>query len=161
MRFLLQGRFTHEGRNARSARKPDVLRPDSGASAASFPRKAARPGIDDRPVRHQVGQPRVRGNNTNKVSRVWRPLLSYTGRDAFFLLGKTRRKNGGRIHAGRVTADRLHGLLAIMKQTGMDVHSFTVNDSVAIIRVHIRQNKYEEAITCLLEASKGLSVDIS
>lgn len=60
-----------------------------------------------------------------------------------------------------VTADRLHGLLAIMKQTGMDVHSFTVNDSVAIIRVHIRQNKYEEAITRLLEASKGLSVDIS
>ena len=31
------------------------------------------------------------------VIRVRRPFLSYTGRGAFFLFGKTKRKNGGRI----------------------------------------------------------------
>ena len=31
------------------------------------------------------------------VIRVRRPFLSYTGRGAFFLFGKAKRKNGGRI----------------------------------------------------------------
>ena len=31
------------------------------------------------------------------VDRVRRPFLSYTGRGAFFLFGKAKRKNGGRI----------------------------------------------------------------
>ena len=31
------------------------------------------------------------------VTRVRRPFLSYTGRGAFFLFGKAKRKNGGRI----------------------------------------------------------------
>ena len=33
-----------------------------------------------------------------------RPFLSYTGRGAFFLFGKTKRKNGGRIDQPAPTA---------------------------------------------------------
>ena len=60
-----------------------------------------------------------------------------------------------------VTAEQLRELINILKQTGMDIHSFSMTDSVAIIRVHIRQSKYEAAMTRLLEAAKGLTVEIS
>lgn len=60
-----------------------------------------------------------------------------------------------------VNADQLRELMGILKESGMDIHSFSMTGSVAIIRVHIRQRKYEEAMTRLLEAAKGLTVEIS
>lgn len=60
-----------------------------------------------------------------------------------------------------VTPEKLKGLMDTLKKSGMDIHSFSVTDSVAVIRVHIRQKDYERAITSLMEAAKGLTVDIS
>ncbi len=60
-----------------------------------------------------------------------------------------------------VTSEQLLTLMESMKQNGMDIHSFSVTDSVARISIHIRQKNYESAITKLLEAAKGLSVEIS
>jgi hypothetical protein len=60
-----------------------------------------------------------------------------------------------------VTPEKLKNLMDTLKKSGMDVHSFSVTDSVAVIRVHIRQKDYERAITSLMEAAKGLTVDIS
>lgn len=60
-----------------------------------------------------------------------------------------------------VTSEQLLTLMESLKQNGMDIHSFSVTDSVARISIHIRQKNYESAITKLLEAAKGLSVEIS
>ena len=40
--------------------------------------------------------PREKHKDMKSVDLVRRPFLSYTGRGAFFLFGKAKRKNGGR-----------------------------------------------------------------
>jgi hypothetical protein len=48
-----------------------------------------------------------------------------------------------------------------IKAAGIDIHSFSVTDSVARISIHMRQSKLEEAMTSILEVAKGLTVEIS
>ena len=60
-----------------------------------------------------------------------------------------------------VSSDQLGVLLQVMKEFGMDVHSFSLSGSVARMSVHVRQKNYEDSITRLLEALKGFSVEIS
>ena len=60
-----------------------------------------------------------------------------------------------------VTSDKLFQLMETMKANGIEIHSFTLSDSVATIRIHVKQKKYETALSSLLEAAKGLTVDIS
>ena len=60
-----------------------------------------------------------------------------------------------------VTSDKLFQLMETMKANGIEIHSFTLSDSVATISIHVKQKKYETALSSLLEAAKGLTVDIS
>lgn len=61
----------------------------------------------------------------------------------------------------QVSSTKLVELMNVMKQLGMDIHSFSLTDSVAQVRVHIRQKNVEKAISCFLESAKGLTVEIS
>ena len=47
------------------------------------------------------------------VIRVRRPFLSYTGRDAFFLFGKAKRKNGGRNTQKTISEQYLYTIYSI------------------------------------------------
>ena len=60
-----------------------------------------------------------------------------------------------------VTTEQLQELMGTLKKTGMDIHSFSVTGPTALIQVHIRQKDYERALTALLEAAKGFTVEIS
>lgn len=60
-----------------------------------------------------------------------------------------------------VSSAKLVELMNVMKQLGMDIHSFSLTDSVAQVRVQIRQKNVEKAISGFLESAKGLTVEIS
>ena len=60
-----------------------------------------------------------------------------------------------------VTSEKLLEIMKAIKAAGIDIHSFSVTDSVARISIHMRQGKLEEAMTSILEVAKGLTVEIS
>jgi len=60
-----------------------------------------------------------------------------------------------------VTSEKLLEIMKAIKAAGIDIHSFSVTDSVARISIHMRQSKLEEAMTSILEVAKGLTVEIS
>ena len=60
-----------------------------------------------------------------------------------------------------VSSEQLVVIMESIKKSGMEIHSFSVTDSVATMQIHIRQKNYEKAITSLLKTSQGLTVEIS
>ena len=65
------------------------------------------------------------------------------------------------INISPVTPEELLKLMETMKQFDLDIHSFSVTNSVATIQLHVKQKNYESAIRKLLETAKGLTVEIS
>ena len=65
------------------------------------------------------------------------------------------------VNISPVTPEELLKLMEAMKQFDLDIHAFSVSNSVATIQLHVKQKNYEKAITKLLETAKGLTVEIS
>ena len=57
--------------------------------------------------------PREKHKDMKSVDLVRRPFLSYTGRDAFFLFGKAKRKNGGRNTQEKISEQYLYTIYSI------------------------------------------------
>ena len=60
-----------------------------------------------------------------------------------------------------VNSEQMAEILSKIEHNGIEVHSFSITDSVASLRLHIKQRKYLAAIAYLMDISKGLEVEIS
>ncbi len=88
-------------------------------------------------------------------------LMTLACLEAMHLITRRYGEKSLNITISPVTSEQLFQLMETMKASGMDIHSFSVTGSVATIQMHVRQKNYQSAISSLLEAAKGLKVEIS
>ncbi|MBQ9463293.1 MAG: MgtC/SapB family protein [Bacteroidales bacterium] len=60
-----------------------------------------------------------------------------------------------------VSSEQLAGILESIEKNGIEIDSFTASDSVATVRVRLRQRNYTAAITHLMNITKGFTIEIS
>ena len=60
-----------------------------------------------------------------------------------------------------VSSEQLVEILGSIEKEGIEIDSFTVTDSVATVRIRLRQRNYTAALTNLMNITKGLTVEIS
>ena len=60
-----------------------------------------------------------------------------------------------------IDGEALSVVLQGIKDTGIDVHSFSLVQDVATVQLLVKQREYTASITSLLECTKDYKVDIS
>lgn len=73
------------------------------------------------------------------------------------------RKYGERectVSVSPVSSEALLGLLNTLKDSGAEIESFTVTDSVATIMLKIKQKHYSKTMDALLSYCKGLKIEV-
>ena len=74
------------------------------------------------------------------------------------------RKHGERectITLSPVSNETLLDIMKTLKDSGADIESFTLSDSVASLMLKIRQKDYVATIDTILSFSKGLKIEVS